>query len=82
MRGATEMRKKLVRHGNSRALVIDRTLMELLGLRDEDEVEITVHGQEIRVAPVGDADARRAHLEDLSESIMDERDGLFRRLAE
>ncbi len=34
------MRKKLVRHGNSLALIIDKPILELLGIGEEDEVEI------------------------------------------
>ena len=41
------MRKKLVRHGNSRAIVIDRTLMELLGLDDDSEV-LTILGRMVQ----------------------------------
>ena len=46
------MRKKLTRHGNSYALIIDRPLMELLGLDPDTEVEISTDGHSLLIRPV------------------------------
>lgn len=82
MRGATEMRKKLVRHGNSRALVIDRALIELLGLGEDDEVEISVQDQTLVVRPASTESERdEAFDRALHESVAQYSD-VYKRLAE
>ncbi len=54
------MKKKLVRHGNSRALVLDKTLLELLGI-GEEETEVTLsvvdHSLLVRRASAEEQDA-------------------------
>ena len=82
MRGATAMRKKLVKHGNSRALVIDKAILELLKIDEDTEVEVSTDGETLRIVPVREIEARHARLTELSEQVMDENDDLFRRLAE
>ncbi len=45
--------KKLTKHGNSYALVIDRPILELLGINDETLLEIsTPDGATIIITPV------------------------------
>jgi antitoxin component of MazEF toxin-antitoxin module len=39
------MTKKLIRHGNSAALVIDKALMDLLKVRMDTPLEVTTDGQ-------------------------------------
>ena len=46
------MVKKLTKHGNSYALVIDKPVMELLKMTPETPVEITTDGQVLVVSPV------------------------------
>ena len=46
------MVKTLQKHGNSRALVIDKTLMEALGIDDESPLQISVSGNSLIVTPV------------------------------
>jgi antitoxin component of MazEF toxin-antitoxin module len=76
------MKKRLVRHGNSRALVIDKAILELLKIDDDTELEVTTDGRSLTIRPSGAADERLQRLIDVSEQVMDENDGLFRRLAE
>ncbi|MBN2247275.1 MAG: AbrB/MazE/SpoVT family DNA-binding domain-containing protein [Coriobacteriia bacterium] len=78
---ATAMRKKLVKHGNSRALVIDKAILELLNLGDDEEVIVSTDGHSLTVTPA-DAGARRERLLAISERLMDENDDLLRRLAQ
>ena len=82
MRGATEMKKRLVRHGNSRAIVIDKAILELLRIDDDTELEVSTDGRSLRITPLREAEERRERLTELSERIMDENEDLFRRLAE
>ena len=46
------MVKTLQKHGNSRALVIDKTLMEAMGIDDESPLQISVSGNSLIVTPV------------------------------
>ena len=82
MRGVLDMPKKLVKHGNSRAIVIDKAILELLKIDDETELELSTDGRSLAITPVGEADERRARLSTLSERLMDENAELLRRLAQ
>lgn len=53
------MMKRLVKHGNSLALVIDRGVLDLLDIDAETPLSITTDGQCLVVSPVKDR-ARRA----------------------
>ncbi|MEM8884454.1 MAG: AbrB/MazE/SpoVT family DNA-binding domain-containing protein [Planctomycetota bacterium] len=46
------MIKTLQKHGNSHALVIDKALMEALGIDDQTPLQITVSGTSIVISPV------------------------------
>ena len=46
------MRKKLSRLGNSAALVIDRRILELLGMEPGGTVEVLTDGRSLLVRPV------------------------------
>ncbi|MDX2039098.1 MAG: AbrB/MazE/SpoVT family DNA-binding domain-containing protein [Isosphaeraceae bacterium] len=46
------MIKNFVRHGDSWALVIDRSILDLLEIRPEDPVEITTDGSRMIISPV------------------------------
>ena len=49
------MRKKLTRHGNSLALVIDKPILELLNISDETLLDIATDGQSLFISPVNSA---------------------------
>lgn len=46
------MTRTLQRHGNSVALVFDRTMLEALGMTADTPVQITFHGGAMTIAPV------------------------------
>ncbi len=46
------MVKTLQKHGNSQALVIDKALMEALGIDHDSPLQITVSGNSLIVTPV------------------------------
>lgn len=46
------MVKTLQKHGNSHALVIDKALMEVLGINADSPLEVTVSGNSLIVTPV------------------------------
>ena len=46
------MIKTLQKHGNSRALVIDRALMDATGIQDDSPLHVSVSGNSLIVTPV------------------------------
>lgn len=53
------MIKKLVRHGNSRALIIDKPILEIIGATDDSEFTITTDGTSLTITPVKSAEEER-----------------------
>ncbi|TVQ36674.1 MAG: AbrB/MazE/SpoVT family DNA-binding domain-containing protein [Spirochaetaceae bacterium] len=52
------MTKKLVQHGNSAALIIDKPILDLLNVSMDTPLELTTDGRSIVISPV------RSHSED------------------
>ena len=48
------MTKKLVKHGNSRAIIIDRGVLDLLNITDETPLDISTDGNLLIISPVRD----------------------------
>lgn len=48
------MRKTLIKHGNSLALVIDKPILEMLRISQETPLEITSNGDALLVSPIRD----------------------------
>ena len=53
------MIKKLAKHGNSLALVVDRAVLDLLDIDADTPLEISTDGQVLIVSPVRDAKRRK-----------------------
>jgi hypothetical protein len=53
------MVKKLTRHGNSFALVIDRPILDLLKIDPETPLDVSTDGRQLIVAPVKVSARRR-----------------------
>lgn len=53
------MLKKLTRHGNSLALVIDRAVLELLNIDADTPLDISTDGESLTITPVRDEERRR-----------------------
>lgn len=75
------MIKKLSKHGNSLALVIDRSVLDLLEIDEHTSLEISTDGEALVVAPVRDKKRRQRFEQALAAS--NERYGrALKRLAE
>lgn len=74
------MIKKLTRTGNSLALVLDKPLLEQLGINEKTELEISTNGDVLVVTPVRDA-ARERKFRKAMEKVNRRYAGLFRRLS-
>ncbi|MCC6811843.1 MAG: AbrB/MazE/SpoVT family DNA-binding domain-containing protein [Deltaproteobacteria bacterium] len=57
------MIKKLTKHGNSLALVLDRPILELLKIDPDTPLEVSTDGERLTIAPLRD-DARRKRFEE------------------
>ncbi len=62
------MLKKLTRHGNSLALVIDKAVLELLNIDDQTPLEISTDGTLLLISPVRDEKRRQQFHAALSET--------------
>lgn len=73
--------KTLTRTGNSLAMVLDKPLLERLGIDADTEFEVSTDGQVIVLSPVRDR-ARTAKLKRIAKNAHARYAGVFRRLAE
>ncbi len=48
------MIKKLTKHGNSMALIIDKALLEILKIGENTPLELTTDGKSLSISPVTD----------------------------
>lgn len=75
------MMKKLTKHGNSLALIIDRAVLDLLNIDADTPLEISTDGEVLVVSPVRDQN-RRARFRKAVESANQRFGGALRRLAQ
>ena len=75
------MQKKLTRTGNSVALVLDKPLLEQLGLDENSEVELSTNGDVLVMTPVRDR-GRRRKLHKILDQLDEQYGGVFNRLAQ
>ena len=52
------MLKKLVKYGNSNALVLDKTILALLDLEEGSLVKMTIQGNQLMITPAKDVDVK------------------------
>ncbi|MFW6181980.1 MAG: AbrB/MazE/SpoVT family DNA-binding domain-containing protein [Spirochaetota bacterium] len=75
------MVKKLTKHGNSLALVIDRAVLDLLKIDSETPLDISTDGQVLVIAPVRD-EAHRERFRQALQTANRKYGRALRRLAE
>jgi antitoxin component of MazEF toxin-antitoxin module len=75
------MTKKLTRHGNSLALVIDKPILDLLKIDADTPLEITTNGDELVVKPQRDARREKSFLKSV-EKMSNRYEKTLKRLAE
>jgi len=76
------MIKRIKKVGNSNALILDRALLELIGLREGGEVHLAVREGSLVITPTDPERVVPARFEAALERVMKKRRGLLRRLAE
>lgn len=75
------MIKKLTKVGNSKALVLDKTTLEEMGIRDDDRVQVTLSGGSMVVSAVSPRYATDEAFKAASDHVFKKYKGLLRRLA-
>ncbi len=75
------MIKRLSRHGNSMALVIDRPILDLLNITADTHLEISTDGEVLTITPVRDPD-RAARLQHAANQANERYGRALRNLAE
>ena len=82
------MIKKLSRHGNSYALVIDKPILKLLKINEDTVLELSIEEGALVMRPVGkekraiSSKEKRQLIEQIADEIMDEYEEAFKKLAE
>jgi antitoxin MazE len=74
------MKKKLSTVGNSLALIIDRPILDLLGIDAETELEIKTDGKGLNITPV--RKSHKARVAAATEKMMKTHEKTMRKLAE
>ncbi len=74
------MIKKLTKHGNSQALILDKSVLEALGLQPESLLQLTISGNRLTITPanVGVGPER---MKELIHELRPEYEGMLRELA-
>lgn len=62
------MIKKLTKHGNSMALVIDKGVLDLLNIDDQTPLDISTDGKLLIISPVRDEKRRKRFQEALEKT--------------
>jgi antitoxin MazE len=74
------MTKRLQAIGNSAGIIIDKPILELLGITPETELELSTDGQRLIITPVSEK-SRRDRVARLQERVLAAHEKTFRKLA-
>jgi len=75
------MTKKLTRHGNNLALIIDKAILDNLGITEKTSLDVVVMGNVLLIKPQISEDNKRKELEKVANSIMDTYESVFKKLS-
>jgi antitoxin component of MazEF toxin-antitoxin module len=76
------MTKRLTKHGNSLALVIDKAILELLDIDADTPLKITTDGRALRITPAGVSEEPDERFEAALQRASDKYARMLKRLAE
>ncbi len=76
------MIKRLQKLGNSNALVLDRPILDLLGIAEDGQVQLTVEGGTLIVTPVNPRTVEPKRFEKALDAFVARRKGVLRKLAQ
>ncbi|MDP1696553.1 MAG: hypothetical protein Q8L45_01990 [Xanthomonadaceae bacterium] len=76
------MIKQLRKVGNSNALILDKPILELLGLEEDGQVQLTIQDGNLIVTPARPKLVSPEELSDKLDYVMKKRQEVLRRLAQ
>jgi antitoxin component of MazEF toxin-antitoxin module len=76
------MIKQLRKVGNSNALILDKPILELLGLEEDGQVQLTIQDGNLIVTPTRPKLVSPEELSDRLDYVMKKRQEVLRRLAQ
>jgi len=76
------MIKQLKKVGNSNAVILDKAIMELVGLEENDELQLSVHHGSIILTPTDPKPVDMIRFEACLNRVVTERRDVLRRLAQ
>ncbi len=77
------MPKKLTRHGNSLALIIDKPLLEVLKITEKTDLEISIQNNRLIIQPVQTiTEYSDQKIMKMAKEFMDKYHEVFKKLAE
>jgi antitoxin component of MazEF toxin-antitoxin module len=76
------MIKQLRKVGNSNALILDKPILEILGLEEGGQVQLTIQDGHLIVAPAHPGRVDQARLAEKLEYLVQKRKDVLRRLAQ
>lgn len=77
------MSKKLTKHGNSLALIIDKPLLKLLNISEKTQLDLSIEDGALIVRPATKKGKRsKNEIKQIAEEIMNEYADIFKKLAQ
>lgn len=76
------MIKQLRKVGNSNALLLDKPILELLGIGEESHVQLTIQDGVLIIAPVNPQPVGTLDFEQVLDKVMTQRHAVLKKLAE
>ena len=76
------MIKQLRKVGNSNALILDKPILELLGLEENAEVQLTVQDGSLIITPANPQPVDKERIDELLNQMIDSRRDVYRQLAQ
>ncbi len=76
------MIKQLCKVGNSNALILDKPILELLGLEEDGQVQLTIQDGHLIISPANPRLVNHVDMEEKLEYVLSKRKNVLRRLAE
>jgi len=76
------MAKKLVKHGNSLALLIEKPILNILNIDEETELRVRIEGLSLTIESANNKPiTRKEQMREIAQQIMDQYDPVFRKLS-
>ena len=76
------MIKQLRKVGNSTALLLDKPILELLGIKESDTVQLTISSGSLIITPMQPTTANQDKFDESVERVMKRRRKLLKRLSQ